>query len=132
MKFYSALIISCVTLFYGCKNDANLEPNVAYFGGEIINPNNGYVMLYGPNEMEDTLFLDDDNRFYKKLENLEAGLYTFVHSGEYQMVLIEPQDSIMARLNTMDFDESLVFSGNGSKKNNFLINAFLENEVEQQ
>uniref|UniRef100_UPI0040498ADB TlpA family protein disulfide reductase n=1 Tax=Gelidibacter sp. TaxID=2018083 RepID=UPI0040498ADB len=132
MKFYSILIISCASLFLGCKKDSNLETNVAYFGGEIINPNNGYVMLYGPNEMEDTLFLDDDNRFYKKLENLEAGLYTFVHSGEYQMVLIEPQDSIMARLNTMDFDESLVFSGNGSKKNNFLINAFLENEVEQQ
>ncbi len=132
MKFNSALIISCVMLLFGCMKDNRNDLNVAYFGGEIINPNNGYVMLYGPNEMKDTLFLDADNRFYKKLENLKEGLYTFVHSGEYQMVLIEPQDSIMVRLNTMDFDESLVFSGKGSKKNNFLINAFLENEVEQQ
>ena len=132
MKFYSALIISCVSLFYGCKNDTNLEADVAYFGGEIINPNNGYVMLYGPNDLKDTLFLDDSNRFYKKLEALQSGLYTFVHSGEYQMMLLEPQDSVMIRLNTVDFDESLVFSGKGSKKNNFLINAFLQNEIEQQ
>lgn len=36
----------------------------------------------------------------------------------------------MLRLNTIDFDESLVFTGLGSKKNNYLIKTFLENEIE--
>ena len=37
----------------------------------------------------------------------------------------------MIRLNTLDFDESLVFSGQGSKKNNYLINLFLKLEDEE-
>jgi hypothetical protein len=34
----------------------------------------------------------------------------------------------MMRLNTWDFDESLVFSGKGAERNNYLIHLFLENE----
>lgn len=119
------------TLF-SCKNDSNDAGDYAYFGGEVINPNNDYVLLFSPNEEFDTLFLDNTNRFFTKLNNLESGLYTFTHGGEYQMVLLEPQDSVMLRLNTIDFDESLVFTGNGAKKNNFLIKIFLENEEDQE
>jgi hypothetical protein len=35
-------------------------------------------------------------------------------------------------LNTWDFDGSLVFSGKGAERNNFLINLFLENEKEDK
>lgn len=38
----------------------------------------------------------------------------------------------MARLNTMDFDESLVFSGKGSDINNFLLDLFLVQEKEER
>ena len=38
----------------------------------------------------------------------------------------------MFRLNTLDFDESLVFTGEGAKKNNYLINLFLEHEKEEK
>ncbi len=129
MKLYNALTICFLILFASCKTDEHIKNGTAYFGGEIVNPNNDYVVLSGPNELKDTLYLDKKNTFYTKLENLNPGLYTFVHSGEYQMMLLESGDSLMVRLNTVDFDESLVFMGNGSKKNNFLINAFLENEV---
>ena len=47
------------------------------------------------------------------------------------MVLLEPNDSIMLRFNTYEFDESLVFTGIGAKKNNYFINEFLQNEVEE-
>lgn len=46
------------------------------------------------------------------------------------MILLEPNDSIMFRLNTYDFDESLVFTGNGAKKNNYLIKTYIANENE--
>jgi hypothetical protein len=36
----------------------------------------------------------------------------------------------MFRLNTYDFDESLVYTGNGAKKNNYLIKTYLSNEKE--
>lgn len=119
-------------MLLGCKKNSDRDNSYAYFGGEIINPNNDYVLLFSPNQKLDTLFLDSTNRFFTKLENLKAGLYRFSHGGEYQMALLEGRDSIMLRLNTVDFDESLVFTGEGAKKNNFLIKIFLENEKDQE
>ena len=131
MKIQILLLLTLSTLF-GCKDATNSEESYAYFGGEIINPNNDYVILTYPNETSDTIYLDDSNRFIKKLSPIKAGLYTFVHGGEYQRILLEDSDSIMVRLNTIDFDESLVFTGDGARKNNYLIAAFLENESDNK
>lgn len=121
-----------LALLTGCQKNSDNADLYAYFGGEIINPNNDYVLLVSPDQESDTLFLDQSNRFSTKLKNLKSGLYTFTHGGEYQMVLLEHQDSVMLRLNTVDFDESLVFTGEGAKKNNFLIKIFLDNEKDQE
>ena len=131
MRIYIISIMLLATLM-SCKKDSDKDASYAYFGGEIINPNNDYVLLLSPNQKFDTLFLDNANRFFTKLDKLKSGLYTFTHGGEYQMVLLESNDSVMLRLNTIDFDESLVFTGNGAKKNNFLIKVFLENEKDQE
>ncbi|TGV01006.1 TlpA family protein disulfide reductase [Flavivirga rizhaonensis] len=109
-----------------------MEDNYAYIGGEIINPAANYVVLLKSDTTIDTIKLDDRNRFLYKVNDLEEGLYSFRHGYEYQMVLLEPKDSVLFRLNTLDFDESLVFTGKGSRKNNYLINEFLENEVEEK
>ncbi len=117
----------------GCKNLGVKDSNFAYFGGEIINPKNNIVTLYNSEgQLEDTLQLDSNNRFVHKIENLRPGLYSFRHGGEYQMVLLEPQDSLMFRLNTYGFDESLVFTGHGARKNNYLLKTFLRNEKENK
>tara|TARA_R110002096_G_scaffold30724_5_gene91366 strand:- start:956 stop:2341 length:1386 start_codon:yes stop_codon:yes gene_type:complete len=116
-------------MLFGCKKDTTAaEGDIAYFGGEIINPNTNYIVLSKSETIIDTIKLDGRNRFIYKVKNLQEGLYTFKHGGEYQMVLLEPNDSILVRLNTLDFDESLVFTGLGAKKNNYLINEFLNNE----
>jgi hypothetical protein len=129
LHFLSLLIIS--TLF-NCKNDGNnSEGNYAYLGGEIINPNSDFVVLSKSDVVIDTIELDSKNKFLYKIENLESGIYTFYHGGEIQIVLLEPKDSLLFRLNTLEFDESLIFTGNGDKKNNYLINAFLENEIQE-
>nr|WP_321246720.1 hypothetical protein [uncultured Psychroserpens sp.] len=124
------IIVSILTsfLFIGCDSESEIS-DIAYFGGEIINPNNNYVTLYNNESERDTILLDARNRFVYKIKDLKAGLYHFTHGGEFQTLLIEPNDSIMLRLNTNDFDESLVYTGNGSKKNNYLIKAFLNDEV---
>ena len=114
-------------------NNTNNSCGQAYFGGEIINPNNDHVVLYDSSETPvDTLYLDENNRFTFHLENLNPGLHSFVHGGESQVVILEPNDSIMIRLNTLDFDESLVFTGKGSKKNNYLIELFVKTEDEEK
>ncbi len=131
MRLYPTVLLLLTTLL-SCKNSTKESGDYAFFGGEIINPSNDYVLLYDTRDDVDTLYLDRNNRFLKKISNFEAGLYTFVHGGEFQWILLEPKDSILLRLNTIDFDESLVFTGRGAKKNNYLIKTFLENEDENQ
>ncbi len=132
MKFYYWIV--CVAMILtSCKKDNTQEhSDYAFLGGEIINANNNYVVLSKSKHIIDTIRLDGNNRFIYKVNHLKSGLYTFKHGGEYQMVLLEPNDSIMFRLNTLEFDESLVYTGDGAKKNNYLINEFLRNEVEEK
>ncbi|KAA1243420.1 hypothetical protein [Aquimarina sp. RZ0] len=118
--------------FCGCESTQKIERTDTYFGGEIINPNTDYIILSRGNNYGDTIYLDKQNRFVYKVEDLEEGLYSFRHKPENQLVLLEKGDSILIRLNTLDFDESLVFTGDGARKNNFLIDMFLQNEMERE
>ena len=132
MKLYFLGLITLLTLF-NCKKDGNnSEDNYAYLGGEIMNPNSDFVVLSRAEEVIDTILLDHKNRFIYKINDLKEGLYTFYHGGEIQMVFLEPKDSLLFRLNTLEFDESPVFIGIGDKKNNYLINEFLENEIQEK
>ncbi|WP_452220984.1 TlpA family protein disulfide reductase [Lacinutrix salivirga] len=120
-------------LFTACKKDSQTETkDFTYFGGEIVNPKSNFVIVYKSNTALDTLTLDKNNRFLYKIEDINPGIYSFYHAGEYQLAILEPKDSIVFRLNTLEFDESLVFTGKGSKKNNYLINKYLEYESENK
>jgi hypothetical protein len=131
MKLYLSIIIIVISCF-GCKKDSKeTKSNYAYIGGEIINPNTNFIILTKNEAIIDTIRLDGRNRFLYKVNDLDGGMYTFRHGSEYQMLLLEPNDSILFRLNTLDFDESLVYTGQGDKKNNYLINDFLDIENEE-
>lgn len=136
IKPFCAIVLCAITL-YSCKKDTDKKTgDTAFFGGEVINPLSDFVILYNPNQAIDTIPLNDSNRFELTIPDPEQGLYTFKLQAsdgmEYQTVLLESQDSVMCRINTMEFDESLVFTGSGAKKNNYLINLFLENEKEDK
>ncbi|WP_194766429.1 TlpA family protein disulfide reductase [Tamlana sp. I1] len=132
MKYYLSLIV-VLTAFFSCKKDHhNSDVTYAYIGGEIINPNTNYVVLSKGQTLLDTVKLNGANRFIYKVKNLNGGIYTFKHGIENQLILLEPKDSVFFRLNTLDFDESLVFTGKGDKKNNYLINDFLDHEKEEK
>jgi hypothetical protein len=85
------------------------------------------VVLYHKGEFVDSLKLDDNNRFMGKFNNHKDGLYKFYHYPEYQYIYLEKGDSLLLRLNTFKFDESLFFTGKGAEKNNFYIELFLLN-----
>src|SRR5690606_2498195 len=113
----------------GCGVKDKKSPNV-FFAGEIVNPTNGYVVLFKDDIVIDSAKLDSENRFSIRLNSPEEGLYHFDHHPELQYVFLERGDSLMIRLNTEDFDESLIFSGRGEEINNFLIEMFLSAEEE--
>ena len=117
---YNYLIICFLVLIYGCDEKKN-QSESTYFAGEIVNPTAPHVVLYKGQEPLDTAYLDSDNRFAFTLDKLKDGLYNFNHHPEFQYVFLQKGDSMQIRLNTVAFDESLVFSGNGEQINNFLI-----------
>lgn len=124
-----SLIILVGTLFLllGCY-DTN-EKKITFFGGKIKNPKGEYVYLYKGIKAIDSAKLDANSKFKMEVDSIEIGLYTFKHGPEYQYLYLEPQDSLLIYLNTWgNFDESLIFSGKGSAKNNFLINLYLKQE----
>ena len=115
----------------GCGVQEKKSPTV-YFAGEIVNPTSDYVVLHKDDVVIDSARLDKDNRFSFALNSINDGLYHFDHSPELQYVFLENGDSLLIRLNTVDFDESLVFTGTGEEINNFLLEMFLANEEEEE
>jgi hypothetical protein len=124
LLFLSLSVISC-------QNKTSDHEYVAFFGGEVVNPTKNYILLYKDQNFIDTLFLDKNRKFFKKFDSLAPGMYKFVHEPEYQYVYFDKNDSLLVRINTVMFDESITFTGKGDKKNNFLISLFNQIENDQ-
>ncbi|AZQ58017.1 transaldolase [Maribacter sp. MJ134] len=121
------LIFSCLA----CESNKSASNNI-YFTGEIVNPTDEYVVLFKGSAVIDSAKLDGNNRFSFNLDSTDDGLFHFNHAPEYQYVYLEKGDTLLVRLNTQDFDESLVFSGTNEEVNNFLLELFLANEEEER
>ena len=118
-------------LMSSCKKEFSGDNYVAYFGGEVANPNNPYVLFCKNNVVIDTILLNKDNTFFKKFDSLTPGLYSFKHEPEYQYVYFDKNDSIKVHIDSKDFDESIIFCGRGDRKNNFLMEMYLRNEKDK-
>ena len=123
-------VVFLIASLVSCGSDS--KEATTFFGGKIINPKSNHVVLLAMDKVIDTFYLDDNNKFLGKIRDAKEGLYHFKHGLENQYIYIEPQDSLMLRLNTWDFDESLVFAGKGADRNNILIDCFLEDEKENK
>lgn len=127
------LLFLLLIVLAGCSEGEKNSPKV-FFAGQIINPTDAYVVLFKGEQVIDSAKLDERNRFSFELDSITEGLHHFNHAPEYQYVYLKQGDSLMARLNTIDFDESLVFSGTSSSAelNNFLLDLFLSKEKEER
>lgn len=130
MKNY-LLFLFFLSILNACSSNKEESKKGAWLGGEIINPNSDFVILTKNKSLIDTIYLDENNRFNYYISDVEKGIYNLVHN-EYQILYLEPGDSLLLRLNTIEFDESLAYTGIGSERNNFLISTFLYNEKENQ
>ena len=118
------LLFISLIIFISCKNDNKQT----FFNGKILNKSSEKIILsVDENPLYNSLISESGN-FSITIDSLESGLYNFFLQPEFQYVILEEGDSIYIRLNSLDFDESLVFMGKGSAKNNFLIDVFLKNE----
>ncbi len=129
-KLHTLLLLtaSVITLFCSCDKAYKGDNYTAYFGGEVTNPNNPYILFCRNSEVLDSAKIDENNRFFIKFDSLTPGLYTFKNEPEYQYVYFDKNDSIMVRINAQDFDNSIIFCGRGDQKNNFLMEMYMKNE----
>ena len=128
MKRFLLLVI----ILFAVSCTTTEKKDYVLFAGEIVNPSSDYVVLLKGTKVIDSARLDGANRFTFKLNSVEDGLYHFNHAPEFQYVYLEKGDSLLVRLNTLYFDESLVFSGSSEEINNFLLELFLTDEEEEQ
>tara|TARA_B100000902_G_scaffold391574_1_gene442473 strand:- start:240 stop:1112 length:873 start_codon:yes stop_codon:yes gene_type:complete len=101
------------------------------FSGKILNNTSDSISIYKDNNMIYESVVDVDGLFNITIDTLTSGLYTFYHEPEFQYIIIDENDNLQIRLNTLDFDESLVYTGKGSSKNNFLMDVFLRSENDE-
>ena len=117
------LFILSATLLFSCNSEKERSGDT-YFGGEIVNPKTKHIVILKDGAVIDSILINEDNTFFYKFKDPVSGIYTFKHN-EFQMFYLQPGDSLMLRVNTMGFDESLHYSGIGAKDNNFLMKLFL-------
>ena len=123
MRFlFLCLIIICLSCTTTPKRQST------FFGGHIVNPNSNVVILEHNDQLIDTIPLDTNYNFSYEFSPEEESIYTFHHYPESQTIYLNPGDSLVLRVNTLEFDESLSFGGTSSQENNFLIDMFLMNE----
>ena len=119
-------IVLILLLFFSCKSD-----NTTVFSGKILNSTSDSISIYKDNNMIYESVVHVDGLFNITIDTITSGLYTFYHEPEFQYIIIDENDNLQIRLNTLDFDESLVYTGKGSSKNNFLMDVFLRSENDE-
>ncbi len=125
------LLIPVLVFFLACNTADKKKENTVWIGGQIINPTGNFVRIYKGEKLIDSIALDEHNFFIYKNDTLPEGLYTFTHK-EFQVFYLKPGDSLMLRVNTLEFDESLTYTGKGAERNNLLMELFLINEEENK
>ncbi len=126
--FRVAYLLLLTVIVNSCKKE--IDSDRIFFGGQIVNPSSTYVTLYKDNKTIDSLSLNLNYRFFKYYDSLETGIYKIEHIPEYKSVFLEKGDSIWVRINASSFDESIVYSGRGAAKNNFMMDLLLSFEKE--
>ena len=126
----NVLLLLTLAVLASCKNDS--DNYTAYFRGVVSNPSTRYIVLSKDNKVIDTIPLDEHNHFFKKFDSLTPGLYSFKHEPDYDYIYFEKNDSLNVNIDALNFDRSIVFSGRGQQKNNFMMELYLINEKDKK
>lgn len=124
-------ILLLLVALFSCKKKDDASAETTWIGGQIVNPKVDYVIFAQGENLLDTVKLDSNNFFLYHTDKMKEGLYILRHN-ETQVFYINPGDSLLLHVNTLDFDESLAYSGKGGEKNNLLMDLYLKNESENQ
>lgn len=127
MRFLNFLFLCGFSILVSCSS-AELNPKLTKIFGKVVNPLDTLLIISKNGRALDTAMVAKDGHFFIEFKQEAESIYYFKHGSERQMLYTKPGDSIALRLNTIAFDETLVFDADSSQENNFLMDCFLLNE----
>ena len=123
MKKALIILLSAITVFTYGQN--------IIFSGKITNPKGDKIKIYKKYN-RDTVFsveIDTNGVFKTNINDGEEAYYNYFHGGEIQTIYLSPGDSIYMTIDTKYFDETAKYSGRGAEVNNYIIEAYLLDEM---
>lgn len=116
------LLLLVGILIVSCKKD------YVTLTGTIANKNsNELIVRNADNDIIKNIVVNENGAFKDTL-HISKGKYAMSDGNEYVMLFLRPGDEINMTLDANEFDETLKFSGTGSKENNYMLNKLLMQE----
>ncbi|WP_377179071.1 TlpA family protein disulfide reductase [Namhaeicola litoreus] len=123
------LFIFSITLFISCNKQEEDIKNYALLNGKVINHSENIIKLRDiDNKIIKEIEISTDGSFNDTLENIVTGYYRISLDKESSTIFLSPGTDISVNLDYQQFDETLIFEGNGSAENNYLSATYLKNE----
>ncbi|MDO5105700.1 thioredoxin [Capnocytophaga sp.] len=121
------LLLLPVVFMLSCSDN---DKDITFFKGYFPNAKDSIIVLYHNDKPIDTAQLNTSKKALFKLKIDDPKLYYFEIDNNYQYLYLEPKDSVVVFANTMNFNQSVSFSGKGSVINNFMTAQM--NKTEQE
>lgn len=120
------LILFVGLTFFSCKNDAPKE--YVTLSGKISNKKADTLNIISLDNKKIKSIIIAKDGIFKDTFSLSKGKYYLSLDKEYAPLFLRNGDDISISLDTKEFDETLAFSGIGSKESNYMIKKLLLQE----
>ncbi|MDE0534828.1 TlpA family protein disulfide reductase [Tenacibaculum sp. L6] len=98
------------------------------FSGKITNKNSDSVVISNPQFKFNRVIKVDENGMFKDTMNVKDGFYRLFDGKEYATLYLKNGADINMTLDTNEFDETITFTGEGSKESAFIAKSSMEQE----
>jgi thiol-disulfide isomerase/thioredoxin len=98
--------------------------NYVSFQAEIANKNGDFISIQDDRKVYKKIQVNKDGVFKDTL-HIKEGLYQMFDGVEYTEIYLKDGYDLTLKMDAKEFDESIVYSGSGSKENNYLAKATL-------
>jgi len=118
------LIVAAIVLVACGKEE--VKKDYVTFSGTIVDQNSDSIVI-SKKGFRKVIAVNADGTFSDTLK-VDAGMYRFYDGGEGTSLFLKNGFDMKMALNTAEFDESIVYTGEGSNDNNFLASKSLLEE----
>ncbi|MEL6810620.1 MAG: TlpA disulfide reductase family protein [Bacteroidota bacterium] len=121
------VLIAAAIGFVACNTQEEKKDYVT-FSGQIANKNSDSIVISNRKEgFRKVIQVNEDGSFNDTLK-VKDGFYSFYDGGEGTSLFLKNGFNLKMTLDTKEFDETIVYEGEGEKDNNFLAQRALLQE----